>query len=566
MRSSGMRGARRVALLCGLFAACVAGARPAAADVASDHPAAILVFPKLIVETSQGLDTLVRISNVSNTPINVYCFYVDATPQCSLGLPNVTSCFPDQLACFGTFQGSPVTGTCLAQWQETDFLFRLTQDQPTGWLVSQGEGVSCAPLGLCSNDGTTTCKSDTDCGAGNHCSRAPCLPLTGSTGNSGAVPLSPEDPFIGELKCIAVDEGLAPVARNDLIGETLIGRQEAGPKESIEVAGYNAIGIPALINTCQANNTCSLTGTPCQGDRDCAPTNNRDNTLVLGGPASAAEYQGCPNILILDHFFDGAVDPLVTNSCQPDGTCSVSGTPCINDNQCNDNICLPDNTCSVTGTACTTPADCDNTCVTVNTCTMGTCSVTAGTCAGNGDCPHNFCTLSNEHCLTQSDCSDPRFRTRVVTNLTLVPCTEDFENQRPEISKTTAQFLVFNEFEQRFSTSKGVECFEEIRLSDIDSGLDNNQNDRSIFSVGVEGTLTGQTRIQGVVDQGAMVAGGGNALLGVAEEFRCSGPEYQFPLCGFVDNPDKLVSATAKNLHFQGLRPQPDFIYLPQQQ
>ena len=34
--------------------------------------------------------------------------------------------------------------------------------------------------------------------------------------------------------------------------------------------------------------------------------------------------------------------------------------------------------------------------------------------------------------------------------MTLVPCTEDFENQRPEISKTTAQFLVFNEFEQRF--------------------------------------------------------------------------------------------------------------------
>jgi hypothetical protein len=391
-----------------------------------------------------------------------------------------------------------------------------------------------------------------------------CLPLTGTTGNSGAVPLSPEDPFIGELKCIAVDEGLAPVARNDLIGDVLVGRQQAGPKQKIELAGYNAIGIPALINTCQPNSTCSLTGTPCHTDRDCTATNNRDNTLVLGGPAATAEYQGCPNILILDHFFDGAVDPLVTNLCQPDGTCSVSGTACINDNQCNDNVCLPSKTCSVTGDMCMVDGDCDNDCVTTNICMGGTCKVTGGTCMGNGNCPNNFCALSKEHCLIQADCTDPVFRARVVTNLTLIPCTEDFENQRPQISKTTAQFLVFNEFEQRFSTSESVQCFEETRLSNIGAGVD---NDRSIFSVGVEGTLTGQTRIRGVVDQNPLFPGqSGNALLGVAEEFRCAGPKYEFPLCNFVDDPEKLVSATAKNLHFQGLRPQADFIYLPQQQ
>ena len=59
-------------------------AAAATADVASDHPAAILVFPKLLVDTANGLDTLIRISNVSDTAINVYCFYVNATPQCSL--------------------------------------------------------------------------------------------------------------------------------------------------------------------------------------------------------------------------------------------------------------------------------------------------------------------------------------------------------------------------------------------------------------------------------------------------------------------------------------------------
>ena len=70
------------------------------------------------------------------------------------------------------------------------------------------------------------------------------------------------------------------------------------------------------------------------------------------------------------------------------------------------------------------------------------------------------------------------------------------------------------------------------------------------------GTLTGQTRIRGA-DGGSVGAGiAGNGLLGIAEEFRCGGPQYQFPLCGYVDEPEHLVSAAAKNLHIQGRRPQ----------
>jgi hypothetical protein len=144
----------------------------------------------------------------------------------------------------------------------------------------------------------------------------------------------------------------------------------------------------------------------------------------------------------------------------------------------------------------------------------------------------------------------------------LVPCTEDFENQRTDISNTTAQFLVFNEFEQRYSTSTQVECFKEIRLSNIETPM----NERSIFSAGVAGTLTGQTRIRGTEGLFADAESeAGYGLLGVAEEFRCGGPRYQFPLCGWVDSPEQLVSTTAKNLHIQGRRPRADFIYLPEQ-
>lgn len=553
LRGRSMR-LRSVLLSLALLGAGIGGPQVALADIASDHPAAILVFPKILVDTANGLDTLIRLSNVSDTSINVYCFYVNATPQCTLGLDPVTSCFPNEFRCFGEFQGETQSGDCRAKWQETDFLIRLTQDQPTGWLVSEGESINCRFIdGLCSNDGTTRCDMDADCGPGNRCVQPPCLPLfdgpfgrTGPNGqvNEGAVPPSPEDPFIGELKCIAVDEALRPVARNDLKGEVLIGEVLPGPDQEIELAGYNAIGIPALLNVCQANKTCSLSGATCQVDQNCTSTNNRDNTLVIGGPPAAAEYEGCPNILILDHFFDGAVDPLIHNFCQLDGTCSVSGVMCLNDNDCVDNVCQ-NNFCTVTGTACPGGnVDCQNTC----------------------DLANNICTLSGErHCLSNDDCTEPTFQARVVTELTLVPCTEDFENQRPDLSSTKVQFLVFNEFEQRLSTGTTVECFKETRLSDIDSLT---QNERSIFSVGVEGTLTGQTRIRGVVNEDPKVAGRtGNALVGVAEEFRCSGPKYQFPLCNFVDSgpPGPLVSAAAKNLHFQGRRPQADFIYLPQQ-
>src|SRR5262249_23744371 len=147
----------------------------------------------------------------------------------------------------------------------------------------------------------------------------------------------------------------------------------------------------------------------------------------------------------------------------------------------------------------------------------------------------NVCTLSGEHCLNDEDCTAATFQTRIATEVTLIPCTEDFKNQQPELSTTTAQFLVYNEFEQRFSTSAPVECFKEIRLSDIDAA---NPNTRSIFSAAVGGTLTGQTKIRGVENnEGSQVTRPhGNALLGVAEEFRCGGAKFQFPLCNLVQD------------------------------
>jgi hypothetical protein len=478
------------------------------ADVASDKPAAIVIFPKLLVDTSNGLDTQIRLTNTSNQPIKMKCFYINTTPVCSA--PG-GSCFPNKAGCVGMVDGLPIFKDCKAQWQETDFIVELTARQPTTWLVSQGAG-GCNQIqgaGVCSNNAATKCVSNTQCGSGNFCVFPPCFPFDGvlRTGPNGqdnaesSVPPSPEDPFIGELKCIALDESLQPVNRNDLKGEALIGISNESER-FVDIAGYNAIGIPGI-----------------EGQQ------NRDGVLVLGGAGDGAnpsdpchatntcpEYEGCPNFLILNHYFDGAVDPMVPNICRDDLSCSISETPC------------------------TTDADCENV------------------------CKSNTCTITATGCVTDNDCDRLVTQARVATDLTLVPCTQDLLNQDPDLSKTTAQFLVFNEFEQRFSTSREVNCFQEWRLSELGIPISNGSNDRSIFSAGVAGSMTGQTRIRGVVVSTPDGRPAGNALLGIAEEFRCRGPA--FPLCGFTD-PEDLISSTATNLHFQGLRPQSDFLYLP---
>jgi len=392
----------RAALAAVLLSVALGVAAAARADVASDQAAAVLVFPKIVVDTSGVLpvpggpriDTLVRVSNTSTRPISMHCFWVNANGHCS----NAQDVICDPNAAAASSPCGP-TGSCVQGWQETDFAVTITARQPVAWLASRG-AVLCDP-------------SDT--------SGALCLPLgpdhpgPGGQDNSGSrIQGVSEDPFIGELKCVAVDSNGVPVDRNDLKGEAEITRLTGATPD---VEGYNAIGIPAVVGA-----------------------NNGDTTLVLGG--STAEYSSCPNILILDHFFDGANDPI------------------------------------------------------------------------SGD--------------------------TVTTDLTLVPCTEDFLTQAP--ITTPVQFLVFNEFEQRFSTSRRITCFDEIPISNIET----RSADRSIFSAAVSGTLTGQTRIRGV-DQPNVpgTPAHGNTLLGIAEEFRAGG------------------GSAAVNLHFHGTRPQPDYIYLP---
>jgi hypothetical protein len=370
------------------------------ADVTSTNAAAILVFPKIVVDTTsfpnEHTDTIIQITNTADVPVNVRCFWVDANGHCSnsgticnpVGDPANTTC--------GQFE------FCVPGWTETDFAFRLTAKQPISFVASQG--LPDLPL------------STTPANGNGQFNRGSILPVG-------------EDPFVGELKCVEVGDDEQPIASNDLKGEATIEKVTADP--SVDSRGYNGIGIQAT------------------GDND------GDDTLVLG-----EEYNSCPNILILDHFFDDAIEP------------SEIGQ-------------------------------------------------------------------------------------RVRTHLTLVPCSEDFNLQAP--ITTVVQYLVFNEFEQRFSTSRSVRCFSEIVLSDIDTRPGPTGDAQSIFNVNVQGTLTGQTLIRGVADAATTY---GHGLLAIAEEFHCGDmtEDGVDPDCG-TENGNGFSAAFVTQQ--RGTRAQKDYIYLP---
>lgn len=382
--TSVVRTTTRWALCAGASLAVLVGV--AQARSTTNRPASIVVWPKIIVDSSGVLfgvptDTKVMLSNTNSTGIKqAHCFYINATGHCS----NDGSACRDSRDC--------ELAECIPSWSETDFDVILTQEQPLAWYASDGLSRGQFPL-----EGPFRCNppfvnlqcfTDAQCPTNVGCN-------TGQSNLGSAIPPAPEDPFIGALVCIQYTGGSQSepdqtATRDRLYGDATIVRLvpeiPGFPFLGIIVdpARYNAIGLEAR-------------GIPVAGGQ-----------LVL---ADDGNYESCPGVLILSHLFDGAVDPIIGRS-----------------------------------------------------------SVQYG------------------------------------TELTLVPCSNDFVTQTP--GRAVAQFLVFNEFEQRFSTSRTVDCLFDSQLSRIDT----RNPARSIFSAGVAGSLAGQTRIRGVGGVPPL----GSGLLGVA--------------------------------------------------
>lgn len=120
----------------------------------------------------------------------------------------------------------------------------------------------------------------------------------------------------------------------------------------------------------------------------------------------------------------------------------------------------------------------------------------------------------------------------VATDITVVPCEENFETQVP--TSVTIQFAITNELEQTFSASTTVECWAEMGLEDINP----------VFGVDFLQTDFVQTRMR--PSSGTM-----NGFMVVADEFHSS---------------ESDVATAAANLHVEGERPGPDKIVIPSEQ
>src|SRR5262245_4415656 len=175
----------------------VAGATPVGAASTTELSSTILIFPKVVFDGSR--DTLIQITNTSNSMVHAQCFYVNAAPLC-IGV--------------GDCLAGTCNGTCEPQWVEVDFAIWLTKQQPTHWSAGSGR---LPPGGI-------------PCGADNsECDNAGI--------EIGRVPPVSGIPFAGELRCIEVDQSGAPISGNHLKGEATIVSRDG------DASKYNAIGL-----------------------------------------------------------------------------------------------------------------------------------------------------------------------------------------------------------------------------------------------------------------------------------------------------------------------------------
>lgn len=347
----------------------------------AQHAGSIIILPKVVWDGTR--DTIIQIANTGNLLAFAHCFYVNgAAGQCN----------------------------------ETDFDLVLTKQQPTQWAVSAGRGVN-------PNDG---------------------FEAPGSGFDPGLVPPMPIG-FLGELKCVQVNEDGSPLRANQLKGEAILRRSDG------DVSEYNAIAFRGNPRDDALSSDPRSSGDPNDLLLDLTP---RTDPAAGGDPGNQGLYSACPDTLLFDHFAYGVTDPVLGGSSAPLGRCNSPNAP--------------------------------------------------ATCSG-GPTPGATCTLDSQ-CGFGGSCVS---HCPVTTELTLVPCQEDLENQ--VASAVNVQFVIRNEFEERFSASTVFTCFLNLQLNQIGPVGANG------FTAGLLGTTSAYTRINPITGQGGVI--------GVAEESHCDIPD-----------------------------------------
>jgi len=250
----------------------------AQADVSSDKPGSVVIWPKVIADGTR--DTLISLTNTRNEQAYAHCEYVQALGICSVtgsfcSVPNAAPGSPG--AC------EPLAGNvCTQRWQTADFDVALTRQQPTIWRVSTGriDNPFLPPDGACVEN---LPQNPTDAVT----QSCPGIFLI------GRVPPVVQ-PFRGQLTCIQVNVDGSANGSNGLKGEATI--ETVG---SQQISTYNSINVQAI------------------------EAGGVDGLVRLNG----IEYSACPPAVEVSHYSQGAedlvaaaIDPAV---CDPTAGCPV---------------------------------------------------------------------------------------------------------------------------------------------------------------------------------------------------------------------------------------------------
>jgi hypothetical protein len=201
-------------LLAGLVTA--PGAR---GDVTSDESGTLIIFPKVVSDGTR--DTLIQLSNRTNSPVQVHCFYINASGTCSLTTDD--SCEIDT--------DCPLGEQCIRQCNATDFELALTAQQPVQWRVSTGR-LTTIPSAPCRPGQNCQCTVDTS-------GQLVCPGLLIGQNQASFVPPVGSQ-FVGELKCYQMNSGGDPFPGNALKGTATI-----EDLSSAQISEYNALTVAA---------------------------------------------------------------------------------------------------------------------------------------------------------------------------------------------------------------------------------------------------------------------------------------------------------------------------------
>jgi hypothetical protein len=189
-------------------------------DVTSDESGTLIIFPKVVSDGAR--DTLIQLSNRTNSLVQVHCFYINASGACSRTTSE--SCEFDT--------DCPLGEQCSRQCNATDFDLALTAQQPVQWRVSTGRltTIRSAP---CRPGQNCQCTQDQNSG------QLVCPGLLIGPNQASFVPPVGSQ-FVGELKCYQMNSDGDPFPGNALKGTATI-----EDLSSAQISEYNALTVAA---------------------------------------------------------------------------------------------------------------------------------------------------------------------------------------------------------------------------------------------------------------------------------------------------------------------------------